>query len=65
MSNTYNGPQVGQLPPAQVMVPGDKRTLGYGTDQGRFLAQSIQSSSGAANPFRCASFLASPPALLL
>ena len=35
--------------------PGDPRTLGYGTDQGRWLQASIKKDGSAApNPFRCA-----------
>ena len=48
------GPPPPGPPPAQVL-PGDPRTLGFGTDQGRFLSQSINQlngQQGAPNPFR-------------
>lgn len=50
VGTTYTGPQQGALPAS--VKPGDARTLGYGTDQGRWLSASLQGSSGAANPFR-------------
>jgi hypothetical protein len=35
------------------VLPGDPRTLGFGTDQGRWLADALKgANSGAANPFR-------------
>ena len=37
---------------AAPVEPGDPRTLGFGTDQGRWLAQSIKPNGGSSNPFR-------------
>ena len=39
---------------APAVLPGDPRTLGFGTDQGRWLSQSLKSAEGAGpNRFRC------------
>eukprot|EP00967_Tisochrysis_lutea_P020708 scaffold23510_cov19-Tisochrysis_lutea.AAC.1 len=52
--------------PAEIPVaPGDPRTLGYGTDQARWLKEELrrkqESDGAAANPFRSAlSMLAFP-----
>lgn len=52
MSETYQ-----RAPPAELPVaPGDPRTLGYGTDQARWLKEEMKrkaQSGAAANPFRC------------
>ena len=49
-------PPPSYAPPAAAsapVLPGDPRTLGFGTDQGRWLSQSIQRGpSDGANPFR-------------
>ena len=44
MQQGYGTPEV---------LPGDPRTLGYGTDQGRWLQEAInKGTTGAPNPFR-------------
>ena len=35
-------------------VPDYNARLGYGTDQGRWLAQQVKATEGSSNPFRCA-----------
>ena len=51
----HSGTYVPPAPAPGTVKPGDPSTLGYGTDQGRWLAQSIAKPAGAApNPFRCA-----------
>ena len=49
----WTGTYVPPAPAPGSVKPGDRSTLGYGTDQGRWLAQSIAKPEGAApNPFR-------------
>lgn len=54
----YTGPQQGALPAS--VKPGEARTLGYGTDQGRWLAEELRNKAAigeAPNRFRCADIM--------
>ena len=49
----YAPPQPAHAPHAAPVVPGDPRTLGFGTDQGRWLSDQLRHQAvGAANPYR-------------